>query len=213
MSESATHTRWKRELRDRRKTLAEHQKTERGLRAGIKRAARVVARHAPRSPEKTAVAYAARFVGTVEKPAGSNRGSSIDAWQRASTPNMTGYAWCGAFVGACLRAAGVQGIVGSRIIYTPSIYADAKAGINGLAKLVSVEDARAGDLVLFNFPGGNSVDHVGIVTGSYTSKGLPTIEGNTSAGDGGSQSNGGGVFRRTRSRAQIAGIARPRYRR
>lgn len=60
------------------------------------------------------------------------------------------------------------------------------------------KDAKAGDLVIFDWGGDGKVDHIGFVEkncGSY----IQTIEGNTSSGSSGSQSNGGGVYRRTRS--------------
>lgn len=60
------------------------------------------------------------------------------------------------------------------------------------------KDAKAGDLVLFDWDGNGNPDHIGFVEknkGSY----IQTIEGNTSSGNSGSQSNGGGVYRRTRS--------------
>ena len=38
---------------------------------------------------------------------------------------------------------------------------------------------------------------------------MQTIEGNTSSGYSGSQSNGGGVYRRTRSYSSIIGVIRP----
>lgn len=40
---------------------------------------------------------------------------------------------------------------------------------------------------------------------------MQTIEGNTSPGTSGSQSNGGGVYRRARSYDSIIGVARPYY--
>jgi cell wall-associated NlpC family hydrolase len=86
------------------------------------------------------------------------------------------------------------------------------AGRNGFEKFVKLEEAQKGDLVLMNWPGGNSVDHVGIAADRYRGNGLlATVEGNTSSGPGGSQSNGGGVFKRTRARSEIVGIARPRW--
>ena len=66
------------------------------------------------------------------------------------------------------------------------------------------KDARPGDLVLFDWDGGLP-DHIGIVEvnkGSY----IQTIEGNTSSGNSGSQSNGGGVYRRTRSWSTVHSI-------
>lgn len=61
----------------------------------------------------------------------------------------------------------------------------------------SMKSAKAGDAVIFDWDGDGSPDHVGFVEknkGSY----IQTIEGNTSSGASGSQSNGGGVYRRTR---------------
>jgi cell wall-associated NlpC family hydrolase len=161
-------------------------------------------------PER-AVSWALAQVGTIEHPAGSNRGPGITTWQRRWL-GSDGFPWCGAFAGYALEQAGVTGLSPRRIVFTPAILADARAGANGFEKAVPLTQARRGDLVLFNFPGGDAVDHVGIVTAPYDpARGLPTVEGNTSSGNAGSQSNGGGVFTRLRPASSIAGIARPRY--
>lgn len=171
---------------------------------------RVRARAAVSRPDR-AVNKALSYVGVTENPPGSNRGKHIDEWQRKFSPNYIGFSWCGAFVGAMLEYAGVKGLVGSRIIYTPHILEDARRGVNGFEKLVPLDEARRGDLVLFNFPGGAGVDHVGMALGGYRNGAIETVEGNTSSTTAGSQSNGGGVFRRIRPASQIAGVARPRY--
>lgn len=74
--------------------------------------------------------------------------------------------------------------------------------------------AKPGDIVLFRWDGDANnfsySDHVGIVEkncGSY----IQTIEGNTSSGNSGSQGNGGGVYRRTRSWGVVQMIIRPDY--
>ena len=79
---------------------------------------------------------------------------------------------------------------------------------------INRRDARPGDVVLFRWDGNvndfSYSDHVGIVElnrGSY----IQTIEGNTSSGTSGSQSNGGGVYRRTRSWENVQMIIRPVY--
>lgn len=77
------------------------------------------------------------------------------------------------------------------------------------AVLSNKKKAQPGDVVLFNWDGG-VVDHVGIVEKNYGSY-IQTIEGNTSSGSGGSQSNGGGVYRRTRSWGVVAAIVRPSW--
>ena len=73
-------------------------------------------------------------------------------------PGTSSTHWCGAFVNACL----VEGGQPSRdwLRYTPSIVAKAKAGAEGLSWHAS---PKVGDLVLFNWPGGDFVDHVGLV--------------------------------------------------
>src|SRR5690606_31668374 len=53
------------------------------------------------------------------------------------------------------------------------------------------------------------IQHVGIVE-KVISSGVQTIEGNTSGGSSGSQSNGGGVYRRTRT-SSIVGFGHPAY--
>ena len=72
------------------------------------------------------------------------------------------------------------------------------------------KDAQPGDIILFDWDGDSVADHVGIAElnkGSY----LQTIEGNTSSGTSGSQSNGGHVARRTRDWSTILYVFRPNY--
>ena len=61
-----------------------------------------------------------------------------------------------------------------------------------------------GDVVIYNF------GHTGIVESVSGSK-ITAIEGNTSAGSSGSQNNGGGVYRRTRSISLATAFLRPDY--
>lgn len=111
--------------------------------------------------------------------------------------------WCGSFTDAVLADAGLKGEPSS--VYTP-------AGLAAYRRLGrSPKDPRRGDLVFFNFPGGEGVDHVGIVEHVNRDGSLETIEGNTSPGNAGSQANGGGVYRRHRERNVVAGFGRPDY--
>lgn len=59
--------------------------------------------------------------------------------------------------------------------------------------------AKRGDLVLFDFNGNGTSDHVGFVT-KVTSSYIETIEGNTGSG---SNTNGDGVYRRRRTKGQV----------
>ena len=93
-------------------------------------------------------------------------------------------------------------------------FAHVPAGINAArAKnrlLADVEDARAGDLVCFDWDDDGEADHVGIVEANFGDY-LQTIEFNTSPGSGGSQGNGGGVYRRTRDWDSVTAVIRPAY--
>ena len=67
-------------------------------------------------------------------------------------------------------------------------------------RVVSVPKPR--DIIIYNF------GHTGIVE-SVSASTITAIEGNTSSGDTGSQSNGGGVFRRVRSKTLVTAYIRP----
>lgn len=69
-------------------------------------------------------------------------------------------------------------------------------------------DPRPGAHVFFKFSG-NRIHHVGLVVASGPGW-IETIEGNTSRGSGGSQRDGGGVWRRRRS-SGIVGYGYPAY--
>lgn len=201
-----TLSRWRAKRADAKKRKAAALKNVTKAANDLAFANRVLKRHST-TPAAKALAFAKANIGVVEHPANSNRGPKIDQWQR--DVDMLGQPWCGAFVHAALKAAGVKGL-SSRMRYTPYILSDAKNGANGLTKVVSWADAKPGDVVLFNWDGG-VVDHVGLVEKVLSPTALQTIEGNTSSSTAGSQSNGGGVYRRTRDRHFVAAIIRPTW--
>ena len=139
-------------------------------------------------------------VGYVEGP---------NNWSRYAVGGAQNQPWCGSFVDWTFRQAGVRGEPSS--VWTPS-------GLQGHRQRGTAIDrngpVQPGDVVYFDWQGGTGtqgVDHVGIVTGVRQDGRVETIEGNTSPTDQGSQSNGGGVYRRVRPRSVIAGFGRPRY--
>jgi hypothetical protein len=73
---------------------------------------------------------------------------------------------------------------------------------------VPVESTRPGDIVQFDFPGGDATDHTGVAIGraDIGHSTLPTVEGNTSVA--GSQSNGGAVCRKDRPFRQVRAVIR-----
>ena len=119
----------------------------------------------------------------------------------------SGVPYCAMFVSYCLDWAGSEaaGLPGSYVPWILSANSDA-------GRLVANEDAQPGDLVMFDWQGDGVADHIGIVEENHADEGwMQTIEGNTSPGSGGSQSNGGGVYRRARNYSSIIGVARPYY--
>jgi len=117
--------------------------------------------------------------------------------------------WCGTFTDAMLKRAGQTGEPSS--VWTPSgLVAYRKAG----RALDRNGPAQAGDIVYFDYGGStdaSKVDHVGIVVQPRLDGQVETVEGNTSPTNAGSQSAGGGVYRRVRPRSIIAGFGRPAY--
>lgn len=119
----------------------------------------------------------------------------------------SGVPYCAMFASYCLDWADVSasGMPGAYVPWILSANSDD-------GRLVSNEDAQPGDLVMFDWHGDGVADHIGIVEVNHPDDGwMQTIEGNTSSGNGGSQSNGGGVYRRARNYSSIIGVARPYY--
>jgi hypothetical protein len=213
-------SRWRKIRAERRRIVKRERAETRAQLAEEKAAAedaayadRVVKRH-----EKTKAYLAVKFahsrVGVKESPAGSNRGPWVDKFQ-AAFGDARGYAWCGAFVGWAAKKAGLRGLT-DRVLYVPFIIADGRAGKNGFDRFVDARDVQLGDFVCMDFGGSPVVgEHVGIARGGAYRIGpnwfVPTIEGNTSSSESGSQSNGGMVAERSRPVSVIVGCARPRW--
>jgi hypothetical protein len=161
----------------------------------------------------TALDYTAQqLVALALEEAGYTEGAG-NANKYGAALDMNGAPWCALYVEWVARQAGGSlvehlGIDWSHRGWTPSWAAAGRAA----GRLVSSTIAQAGDLVLFDFPDRvERVQHIGLVTGPANGATLPTVEGNTSADDGGSQSNGGGVHQRRRSHAHVVAVVRPLY--
>lgn len=147
---------------------------------------------------EAALRRAQTFVGVTEHPAGSNRGPRIDEWNMDAC-GMVGVYWCASFVHGMYQDVGLK-LPGGASVGAIRSWA---AGLGDIVKR-----PRRGDLVCFEFGEGAYAydDHIGIVerclalrwSGDKFTGWMQTIEGNTSSGVAGSQSNGGGVFRRRR---------------
>jgi hypothetical protein len=130
---------------------------------------------------------AAAEIGYQETP------NNITKYWADLNPGFQGQPWCFAFVSWCLsQASNLNAIGGSPLYYCPTGVAMARAAGEWFNEPV------AGALVFFNF-GGNTAVHIEFVESVSGGGSIVTIGGNTSSGTAGSQSNGGGVYRRYRS--------------
>lgn len=68
-----------------------------------------------------------------------------------------------------------------------------------------IRNAKPGDLVFFSWNGTSHASHVGMVKRVLPVGSVATIEWNTTPGPGGNQSDGGGVYERTRGQSVILG--------
>jgi cell wall-associated NlpC family hydrolase len=128
-------------------------------------------------------------IGMRESPANSNI-CAVSRWYGMTGP------WCAMFVTKCGVEAGLQAFErGSRWAYCPYMVSDALNGRNGLRARGKSEAPQPGDIVLFDWGGDGTADHVGIFE-KGTRSSFSCIEGNTAVGN---DSNGGQVMRRQRS--------------
>jgi hypothetical protein len=141
---------------------------------------------------------AAGEVGYTENPPSSNRQKYSAALGRPAE------SWCADFCEWVLKQAGVPGPA-------RNTYGNASALVHGFGPIQQLP--QPGDLVGYHFAGeAAGINHVGIVESvDLVHSTITSIEGNTSSGVAGSQSNGGGVYRRTRPFVQVVGFGRPSY--
>lgn len=128
------------------------------------------------------------------------------AQDHGSYYGTNGVPYCAMFVSWVFAQAGAS-CAGLPEAYCPYILNKAKSAGKVLSNKKS---AQPGDVVLFDWGGDGVCDHVGIVEKNYGGY-IQTIEGNTSSGTSGSQSNGGVVARRTRSWGTVKAVVRPYY--
>ena len=148
---------------------------------------------------KDVLAVAASQLGVRESPANSNR-VRYNTWYYGREVSGSAYPWCMAFVQWCCAEAGA-----------PLPFKTASCG--ALLRWYRehqpeciVKEPQAGDIVIFDFPGGAATDHTGFFE-SASNGTVTTIDGNTG---GASDANGGAVLRRTRSKSTVAAYIRPR---
>ena len=146
---------------------------------------------------KQILTIAQEELGTMEIPANSNN-VKYNTWYYGKTVSGSAYPWCMAFVQWVFNQAGMK---------LPYLTASCSGLLSWYQKnqpASVVKTPQPGDIIIYNF------SHTGIVE-SVGSGTVTAIEGNTSPGTTGSQSNGGMVCRRTRSTSLVIAYIRPEY--
>ncbi len=117
----------------------------------------------------------------------------------------SGVAYCCMFVTWCLAQGGAR-LPGGDFAYVPAAVDAARAA----GRLVSTDECHPGDALAFDWDGDGVADHIGFAEAPHNAW-VQTIEGNTSLGDTGSQSDGGVVARRARDWDDVCAVIRPVY--
>jgi hypothetical protein len=159
-----------------------------------------------RSARSRAVNAFVAKVGTKERPPGSNSGGIITTmetfWGFGRVP------WCGIACGYHAAKFGSVKGLRSDVASVRAIEAHAKAHHSPYGQWRNgPEGALPGSFVVI---GGSGV-HVGMLVAPLSGGRARTVEGNTSFGPGGSQSDGGCIAARVRSAAEITGVATMNY--
>ena len=144
---------------------------------------------------KELLAVATKQLGITEWPTNSNK-VKYNTWYYGREVSGDSYPWCMAFVQWCYNEAQMK---------LPYKTASCSALLNWYKQHhpeCVVTKPEPGDVVIYDF------GHTGIIESAAIGK-ITAIEGNTTAGNSGSQSNGGGVYRRTRSTSCVRAYIRP----
>lgn len=207
-------SRWRKERNRRRAAAAKLRARLAAVNGRIRRLNSAITKRKQKlagGPGEKAADFLLKYVGKTESPAGSNDAPFLRAWENGLGHDrldwmIPGNPWCGF---ACIAAYhyGAKVELPDGVVFTPNIVAWAKA--NNHFQAIPPTAAKKGDLVVFDWNPGSGADHVALALGPAVNGVIPTVEGNTSPSNAGSQSNGGGVFQRSRPVGFIAVVARP----
>jgi hypothetical protein len=184
----------------------DQQKSRGKARMSRMRSQRKQAQRRRKSARSRAVNAFLAKVGTRERPPGSNGGGIITTME--TYWGFGRVAWCGIACGYhAKKFGGVKGLR-SDVAAVRAIENHARARHEPYGRWQSgPEGALPGSFVVI---GGSGI-HVGMLVQSLSGGRAKTVEGNTSFGPGGSQSNGGCIAARVRSAAEITGVATMNY--
>lgn len=166
----------------------------------------------PKVLRERVLAIAHLYNGVLER-GGNNRGPEVEKIIRANG-GVPGEPWCGDFVAFVYRQAGSKAVT------------RAWAGVRnlgvlaGMHKLADQRAGKPGDILVYDFPGGEGVDHTGLLIDYTDGSGrrrapdrathVKAIEGNTGRDGAVSDSTAGGdgVHERVRPISQVARVVR-----
>lgn len=154
----------------------------------------------------TIIEKAKSFIGTTEYPPNSNN-VIFNTDYYGHPVYGDNFPWCMTFVWDIFRMCGASELFydGQKTSSCPCLMEWAKR----TGQFVTGE-YKEGDVLIMDFDDEKDGDHTGFCIRDNGSD-VTTVEGNTSSNNYGSQSNGGGVFERTRSKSVITGAYRPKY--
>lgn len=152
---------------------------------------------------KDIIALAEKQIGVKDDPIGSCNNKYNTAYYGGKVNNPA-LAWCVVFIWWLFRELKASDLFcdGEKMASVPALYAWYKRD----GQIVTTP--KAGDIVFYDFNKNGTPDHVGVVAEVKSNGGVVAIEGNTSAAN---QANGGTVQKKTRTKSQIYGFARPKY--
>lgn len=144
---------------------------------------------------------AANEVGTVSNPNTMN--NKYNKWYYGGNVNSPKLHWCVVFVAWVLEQCGIRSLLcgGTKTAFVPYVVNYAKKHGQWVEK-----NLQPGDLIIFDWNGDGSGDHIGIVETVNSDGSYVTIEGNTTDGK-----NKSCVARKTRKGKSILGAYRPKY--
>ena len=154
---------------------------------------------------KEIIKTALKYVGTEADPPGN---VIFNTHYYGGKVQGSQFAWCVVFIWDVFRMSGASKLFfnGKKTAACSYLMAYAQKK----EKVMPKNKGQLGDVVLFNFSGGTSPQHVGFILKRNDDGTYLTVEGNTSAGTG-SQDNGGCVAIKKRYPSQVVFIYRPKY--
>lgn len=138
---------------------------------------------------------------------GTKYGRWYSKYTKSPYFGTNGVPFCNMGVSWVFNKAGAT-ILGNGAVYAYVPWMQRDAGKAG--RLRGFDDIQPGDVLCFDWDADGESDHTGFAVardGDY----VHTIEFNTSGSHAGSQSDGGGVYRRTRHRSTVSAVIRPAY--